>query len=688
MSYAISVDTGGTFTDVIISGPNGMTIGKALTTPDRIFKGMREAIAAGAEEIGLSLESLLPQTRLLIYGTTRATNAIVTRTTAKTAFVTTQGFRDILLLKEGGKFNPHDFSEDYPDPYIPRRSTFEIEERISSEGTLSVPFNDEQARAVVGSIRSRGFEAVAVCFLWSIVNASHELRFGALLDELMPGVPYTLSHQLIPIVREYRRASATAIDASLKPLMQEHLRGLERDLRDEGFKGEILISTTAGGCNSVDALVRKPIYTIGSGPAMAPIAGLAVAKAEALGKDLIVCDTGGTTFDVGLVRDGQLKYSRETWLGPQYTGDLLGISAVDMRSIGAGGGSIAWIDDGGLMRVGPQSAGSDPGPACYGRGGTLPTVSDAAVVLGYFDPQFFLGGRMTLDVQAARRVIEPLAQKVGLSVERTAYRIVRLAGEFMIRAISEITINEGVNPRESAIVAGGGAAGLNIMMIAAELGCDRVILPKVASALSAAGMQFADIVTEESASLVTSTERFDLQRVNALLGDLTQRLHDFRANFGDHGSSYRIEYVAEARYLAQVWELDTPLAKPRFSGAEDVAAFAEAFHAVHERIFAVRDEGSPVEIVNWKARLVLSLPKPRSEKSPNGRATANPSSERKCFFGADTPVLTAVYKPAALFPGAQIEGPAIIEEETTTLVVYPKMSATVSASGNYVLHMS
>jgi N-methylhydantoinase A len=275
MPYTISVDTGGTFTDVVISDPTDkLTIGKALTTRDRIFLGVHEAIQAAADEINVTLSALLSQTKLLIYGTTRATNAIVTKTVAKTAFVTTEGFADILVLKEGGKFNPHDFSKDYSDPYVPRRYTYEIPERMSAEGTISVPFQESRAREVAQVLKAKGFEAVAVCFLWSIANPEHEIRMARLLDEILPSTPYTLSHQLIPIVREYRRASATAIDASLKPLMQQHLRELETDLRQAGFSGEVLVSTTAGGCAAIEALVEKPIYTVGSGPAMAPIAGL------------------------------------------------------------------------------------------------------------------------------------------------------------------------------------------------------------------------------------------------------------------------------------------------------------------------------------------------------------------------------------------------------------------------------
>ena len=690
MTYRISVDTGGTFTDVILSDETGtQTLGKALTTPARIFDGMREALTAAAGEINHTLDEVLAESELLIYGTTRATNAIVTRNCAKTAFITTEGFPDTLVVKEGGKFNPHDFTQDFPAPYIPRRHTFEVEERIGAEGDVSIPFNETQARSVLADVARQGFEAIAVCFLWSITNPAHEQKLGALIDEMLPGVPYTLSHQLIPVVREYRRASATAIDASLKPLMQAHLLGLQEDLQAAGYTGEVLVSTTAGGCSHVAALVEKPIYTVGSGPAMAPIAGLNFSRAEEQGDDVIICDTGGTTFDVGLVRDGRLAFSRDAWLGQAYTGFLLGISAVDVRSVGAGGGSIAWIDDGGLMRVGPQSAGADPGPACYGRGGTAPTVSDAAVVLGYFDPDFFLGGRMQLDVEAARTAIGTVAREIDLGIEETAWRVLSLASDLMMRAIGDITINEGFDPRESTIVAGGGAAGLNIMTIAKELGCQRVILPKVASALSAAGMQYADVVAEEGTSLVTTSDRFDFDRVNATLDALEEKLHAFRQAMPGHGKGeYTIEFLAEARYMAQVWELDTPLPTPRISTQADLDGLVEAFHQIHERVFAVRDEGSAVEVVSWKARLSLKLGGVvELVADVVDIAPATAKTTRQCYFGSANAVETPIHKSDDLSPGMRIEGPAIIEEPTTTLVVYPGMATTISGAGNYLMHI-
>ena len=402
MGLRISVDTGGTFTDVVAGGDGREVIGKAPTTPDRIFVGMRGALENAAEQLGLSLPELLGETDLLIYGTTRATNAIVQGAVAKTAFLVTAGFPDILVLKEGGKHGVHDFETDYPDPYIPQAHTFEIDERIDAEGGVVTPLDREQARAVLELVGERGFEAVAVCLLWAVANPAHEQALAALIEEVLPGVPYTLSHRLIPIVREYRRASATAIDASLKPLMQAHLRSMEDDLREAGCKGEILVSTSVGGCMHVDELIARPIHTVKSGPAMAPVAALTYSQMEGFGDDVIVCDAGGTTFDVSLVRDGAVKQTRETWIGGQWIGHILSISSVDVRSIGAGGGSIAWIDPGGLLRVGPRSAGAVPGPACYGTGGTEPTVTDAALLLGYLDPDYFLGGRLALDTEAAQ----------------------------------------------------------------------------------------------------------------------------------------------------------------------------------------------------------------------------------------------------------------------------------------------
>jgi N-methylhydantoinase A len=689
MSYRISVDTGGTFTDIMVldEAAGSLHIGKALTTPGRIFDGMREAIGVVAEELKIPTEKLLGATQILIYGTTRATNAVVTKRTAKTAFLTTKGFKDTLTFKEGGKHGPHDYTYDYPDPYVPRRYTFEINERIGSEGEVVTPIAAGEVRDIIAILKTRKFEAVAVSLLWSIANPAHELEVGRALDELLPAVPYTLSHRLVPILREYRRASATAIDASLKPLMQHHLREMSADLRAAGFKGDLLISTSVGGCQQVEGLIARPINTLKSGPAMAPVAGRAYAQLERLGDNAIVCDTGGTTFDVGLVRDGGLVYTRDSWLGQRWLGDIMGTSTVDVRSIGAGGGSIAWMDAGGLLRVGPQSAGSVPGPACYGRGGDQPTVTDAALYLGYIDPDYFNGGRLKLDASAAARVIARFAKEAGSTPDQTAAAIMTVANELMIKAIGEITVNEGVNPRESVVVAGGGAAGFNIMPIARELGCATVILPRFAAALSACGMQYSEIVFEATRSRFTDSQAFDIAAVNKSLAEIAAEVDAFRKNLkGAEEASISTQFLVETRYRAQVWELDTPLPGNRIAGESEVAALVEAFHQVHERVYAVRDEGSPVEFVNWKGRIAIKLfepppPPPATEST----YIPQPSETRSCFFVETGRTATSIYRGQGLLPGAQIAGPAIIEEPTTTIVVYPNLSARLSSAGNYIL---
>ncbi|MEZ5667197.1 MAG: hydantoinase/oxoprolinase family protein [Alphaproteobacteria bacterium] len=688
MSYRIAVDTGGTFTDMVLLDPDGrFHVGKALTTPERISEGMFAALDVVAGAVGRAPADVLAETEILIYGTTRATNAIVTRQTARCAFLTTAGFRDMLVFKEGGKHGPHDYSYDYPQPYIPRRHTFEIDERIGSAGEVVRPLNRDQLRAVLTTLRERKFEAVAVSLLWSIANSAHEEAIGRLIEEMLPGVPYTLSHRLAPILREYRRASATAIDASLKPLMQAHLTRMKTDLQQAGFAGDLLISTSVGGCQEVESLVERPINTLKSGPAMAPVAGRAYSAAERMGGDAIVCDTGGTTFDVGLVRDGQLVYSRDSWLGPRWLGDIIGASTVDVRSIGAGGGSIAWIDPGGLLRVGPRSAGSVPGPACYGRGGDQPTVTDAALVLGYVDPAFFNGGRIALDPAAAQRVVGRLADSLGKGVDETAFAIMVIANELMIKAIGEITVNDGLNPRESVIVAGGGAAGFNIMPIARELGCATVILPRTASALSACGMHYSSIVFEATRSRFVDSNAFDTAGVNAALDEIEAELRAFRDGLAISAhAAVAIEFFVEARYRAQVWELDTALPKPRFDGAGDVAALVEAFHQTHDRVYAVRDEGSPVECVNWKGRIAIRPFEPPAAPEPSdARHRPEPEAARACYFGDGTRIDTPIFRGEALRAGAAIAGPAIIEEPTTTIVVYPGMAATLSAAGNYIL---
>lgn len=688
--YRIGIDTGGTFTDVVVGSASGiLSVGKALTTRERISRGILEGLAVAAAPLGLDAGSLLQQTSIFIYGSTRATNAILEGKIARTALLVTEGFPDILVRREGGKTNPWDYTQDYPEPYIPRHLTFEIPERIGAEGQVLVPFDEAAARSIAQRLHRQRVEAVAVCLLWSIANPRHELALARIIEQELPGVPYTLSHQVNPIAREYRRASSAAIDASLKPLMQQHLREMDADLRAAGLAGELLPAISLGGVMHIEGVIERPIHMVRSGPSLAPILGQVTGLAETGATEVIVCDTGGTSFDVSLVRNGRPVFGRDTWLGPRYVGHLTGLSSVDARSIGSGGGSIARVDAGGLLCVGPESAGADPGPACYGRGGTLPTTTDAALLLGYLDPEYFNGGRMRLDVAASRKAIEPLAARLGKSAEDTATGILTVASEHMVAAIKEITINEGVDPRDSLLMAGGGAAGLNIVPIARELGCTRVLLPRMAGALSACGAQFTDIVTEFSHSHLTASGSFAFADVNRVLAGLEASMNSFADGLRKRGvQRFRAEYFVEARYRYQVWELEVPLPGSKLSGNDQLAAIVRAFHRLHETIFAVSEENQEIEFIQWKGRVTGELDRPPLKPLPLTSGSApEPQRRAAAYFAGSGSLSASHYRGADLKPGMKVSGPSLIVEPITTIVLYPGSSATVTSYDNYMVEV-
>ncbi|MBP2329271.1 N-methylhydantoinase A [Kibdelosporangium banguiense] len=689
MSFRIAVDAGGTFTDVAVSGKDGrLVLGKSPTTRDRIFEGLRAGLEMAAEQIGLPAATIVQRCDLFVYATTHATNAMLTGHVAKTAFLTTKGFPDTLVLRQGGKQSAYDFTQQFPAPYIPRRLTFEIDERVDTEGGVVAPLDEAATRTVLKLLGDQGVEAVAVSLINAVANPVHEQAAGRLIEELLPGVPYTLSSALNPIVGEYPRSSSAAIDASIKPLMQRHLLGVRDDLRAAGFAGELLVASSSGGTMHLEDLVERPIYTLKSGPSLAPVAGREYGSGQIGSEDIVVADTGGTSFDVSLLRAGRIKFTRDTWLGPKYTGHLTGLSSVDIRSVGAGGGSIAWIDPGGLLRVGPESAGADPGPACYGRGGERPTVTDAAVVLGYIDPDFFLGGRMRIDVDAARRVLAPLAAELGESLERTAFGVITVASELMVLAIQDITISEGVDPRESLVVAGGGAAGLNIGPIGRELGCRRVLIPRTSGAFSACGGQFSDVVSETWRSHEFLSASGSVDAVNAVLDGIDAELDDIAQRLRDRGfTRFQRQYLVEARYPGQFWDLEVELDSPRLKSDADVESLRRAVGAAHERVFAVAGEGD-VECLVWKGRLTAKV----ERRTPGTGAvttqsTPEPYRTRTGYFGDDRARDVPVFLGDSLAPGNRIAGPALILEPTTTIVVYPGSDVELTSEGHYLMEL-
>ena len=682
-----AVDTGGTFTDLVVeSDDGGLRMYKAPTTPSDPVAGVLETLARAADDLGESREALLGRGEMLIHGTTHAINAIVTGNTARMAFLTTKGHPDVLVFREGGRTEPFNFTVPYPEPYVPRSLTYEVPERVAYDGTVTEPLDEAGVIETIEELKQHDVEAVGVCLLWSIVNPAHELRVGALLERHLPGVPYTLSHVLNPSLREYRRASSTCIDASLKPLMGDYLGGLESRLRGAGFGGRVLVVTTQGGAMDAADMAHAPIHSINSGPAMAPIAGRAYAQADSGVDTAIIADTGGTTFDVSLVRGGRIPWTRETWIGQPYRGHMTGFPAVDVKSIGAGGGSIAWVDEGGLLHVGPKSAGAVPGPVCYGAGGTEPTVTDASVILGWIDPAYFLGGTMALETEAAAAAIEShVAGKLGLSLHEAAAAIMSVATENMVHAIEDITVNQGIDPREAAIVGGGGAAGLNAVAIARRLGCAQVILPEVAAALSAHGALISELRAEYSGTLYTSTGGFDFNGVNALLEALEDKCRAFIRGPGAGSLEQVVEFTAEARYPSQIWEIEVPLRSDRIEDEQALAGFIEDFHKTHEALFTFADSESTIETVGWRANVRCRLRDGVNLSVESAGSSPEIAHSRSVYFPDTGFVEAQVVHFDGMGPGETVDGPAIIESSFTTVVIDPGAKAERRPSGSLLI---
>jgi N-methylhydantoinase A len=682
----LAVDTGGTFTDLVIEDEDGQyATYKASTVPEDPVQGILDVLDVAARDRNVARRMLLGDSSMLIHGTTRSLNAVLTNATAKTAFLTTLGHPDVLLLREGGRTDIFNLGLPYPEPYVPRSLTFEVAERIGASGEVVRPLDVEDLLKTIDRLRELAIQAVGICFLWSIVNPVHEVQVGALIKDHLPDVAVTLSHQLNPCLREYRRASSTCIDASLKPIMSQYIGDLNDRLRAAGFAGRLLMVSSSGGVLDAADVAAAPIHSLHSGPAMAPVAGLHFARTDTSRETAIIADTGGTSYDVSVVRRGQLLWTRETWIGKPFFGHMTGFPSVDVRSVGAGGGSIAWVDRAGLLHVGPESAGADPGPACYGRRGTNPTVTDACVVLGLIDPDFFLGGRARLEAKLAVAAIENnVAQPLGIGVLEAAAAVLRVATERMVSAIEQITIHEGVDPREAVLVGGGGAAGLNVVAIARRLRCPEVIIPQVGPVLSAAGGVISDLVRSFELTLRTTDRTFDYERVNETLGRLEDRCREFIDGAGAGSISSDISYSVEARYPQQVWELEVPLRTSRLRDQSGLEVLCVDFHRKHRDVFAIADEHSAVEFESWHARARCRL-KPSTRTRIVASQRVDAPERREIYLPEFGATVADVWRIDNMPIDDELRGPAVVHTASTTVVIDPGASLRLLATGTLQL---
>ncbi len=683
MTNAISVDVGGTFTDLVMRDAAGAIVSlKSPTTPGRIVDGIMNAVGLAAERHGRDVKRLLGECERFACGSTTATNAILEGNCPRTALLCTEGFRDILLVREGGKDDSYNIRIDYPQPYIPRHLTFGISERITSDGDIAHPLDERQAIDTLQRVRQTGVEAVAVCFLWSISNPAHERRMGELIEQHLPGIPYSLSSVVSPSLREYRRTSATAIDASLKPLVSASVSELENRLRGAGFSGVLTLVTSSGGQTGSAEIVRKPVHLCLSGPSAAPEAGRRLARLENVDRgNVIVMDMGGTSFDVSIVTDWDIPMHREGVIA----GHMFGVPSVDVKTIGAGGGSIARIDAGGFIHVGPESAGAKPGPACYGRGGSKPTVTDANLVRGFLNPERFAGGIMTLDPGlAAAAIREGVARPLDMSEGEAASLICVTVEQNMVSAIEDITLRRGIDPREYIMVAGGAAAGLHAVAIAREIGIKRILVPQVAGTVSAYGILVSDIRSGFATSLFTSSAKFNFASVRQVLDALTAEANAYLDRMDVPTGERELTYSAEARYQGQVWQLSLPLRDPRITDAESLADLVEDFHRLHERRYFVRSAQDPVEFTEWNVMAIgraRAMP-PKADGKHKGEGQARIGSRPMYFRELGGMSDVPVYGSEGLRAGLAIQGPAVIEEALTTIVLYPGSQATATSQGN------
>ncbi len=670
----IGVDIGGTFTDIVALDRAGrLALTKVPSTP----KDLLEGIGAAVTQV-LALAGARPaDVERFIHGTTVATNAILEQKGAVTAVLTTEGFEDVLELGRMKRSRMYDLSMDAEVPTFlaPRRRRLGVRERLDARGHVLVPLDEDAVRSAVQALCAQAVQAIAVCYLFSFVNPAHERRTRAIVAELAPEISVSLSSDVDPTFREYERLCVTAFDAYLGPVVKRYLVGLADTLGGLGVPGVPLIMRSRGGIVSAALAAQQPVTLFLSGPAGGVIgAGFAAERSGV--PDFVSLDMGGTSNDVAVVRDGRPLLASEGTIGPYPVRTPM----VDVNTIGAGGGSIAWIDAAGGLRVGPRSAGAEPGPACYGRGGDEATVTDASVVLGYLNPARFAGGALALDVAAAERALAAVGRRLGVDAVTAAAGIHRVVNARMADQIRLVTIKRGYDPRQFALVVLGGAGPVHGAALAAEMGMPQVLVPEAPGVLAAFGLLAAAVEHHHARTLQARTDVADLGAVNRCLGELDAAGRGRMREEGVPADEVRVAYTADMRYVGQAYELDVPIAVP--VTPERMPEILAAFHTVHERVYGYARPQQPVELVNLRA--VHTYPLPRPVVTPAARATGALADarlgERRAYFEGF--VAAAVYERARLPLGATLAGPAIVEQSDTTTVIPPGVTAVVDPAGN------
>jgi N-methylhydantoinase A len=668
--FKIGIDVGGTFTDIVVQDAEmRLHHGKVPSQPGNESAAVIAALELMAGRLGEPLRAFLGRTSSINFGTTVATNAMLQDKGVPTAMLTTRGFRDIVEIRRGHKEVLFDIRLPAPRQIVRREWRLPITERIGPDGKAIEALAEHEVEAAAKRINDGGIKSVAICFLNSYLNAAHERRAAEILQKLCPGVDLHLSSEILPKIREFERFSTTIVNAFLSPLLRDYLDRLMRELRTNGFERQLFVMQSNGGTVAPELAGRFACGALFSGPAAGVAAAVRVGAACGAG-NIIGVDMGGTSYDVSLIRNGAPETRNEAWFNRQF----VGVPMLEMHTIGAGGGSIAWIDDGGALRVGPQSAGAHPGPACYGRGGEVPTTTDVFLHLGYLNPDFFLGGRMRLDPALAENAIKRIAGHFGVSNDDAAFSIFRIINNHLSNGIRYVSVSEGHDPRDFTLMSFGGAGSLTVCLQARDLGIGKVLVPRMASVFCALGELMADLRVSQ---LYPQNGNLAVIDAAALEQALDRLAEPVRADLSRHSDvqSVRVERHAELRYAGQVHELSTTLGDG--SGTSlDLAEVANAFHLLHKQRYAFDMPSKPVEILAVRQDVVGT----RAWEIPTFHELADPNAQgaikerRKVGFPNGNELSwidTPIYDGSLLRPGHQIAGPAIIEEVDTTIVILP-----------------
>ena len=679
MPLRIGIDVGGTFTDfLVVQGDGSARVFKTLSTPDDPSRGLLHGLSEIAAAYGLDVEEAARQIETIVHGTTVTTNAVLTRGGARTGLLTTEGVRDALEMRRGIREEQYNNRYTNVEPLVPRCLRLTAPGRLDRDGAELVPLGEAELLAAAEAFRKEQVAAVAVCFMNAFANAAHEQRAEALLRERLPGVYLSVSSRLLPAIRFYDRVSTTALNAYVGPKLQGYIDALLAKLAGIRFTGVLRIMQSNGGVVAPEVVRERAAMTLLSGPAAGPRAGAFYGAIHGLA-DCITVDMGGTSFDAALLRGGQPLFVTE--------GEVdrlrLALPMLDITTIGAGGGSIGWIDKGGLLRMGPQSAGAQPGPACYGRGGEQPTCTDADVVLGYLPPAEFAGGRIGLDVAAAQRAIErAVARPLGMSVEQAAVGMARVIDSNMAAGVRAVTVRRGFDPREFPLIVAGGAGPQHCCAICTELEIPFFLVPRQSSIFCAAGMLMSDLIHDDVRSLPSRLDRLPPGRLEALVEEMTSAAR----------ATLRAEHVADAdmafqpsldmRYVKQYHEVNVPFDV----GAGDVV---ERFHREHDRLYGyhLAEQKTPVEVINLRLRSIGHTLKPSFPERPRGPADA--AGAKKGARRAWVPERTAfedvpLYDAERLEHGMRLAGPALVDQANTTLFLSAAYDLVCDRYGNFI----